>query len=263
MGRPALVLCLVFSVLAAKAAPALGTRAKNADGASMVTLPRSSYQAVTAKASEPTRNVPPFRMDRTPVTNEAFLAFVRSHPAWQRDRASRLVTDERYLGQWSGPVTLGPEAPPRAPVVGVSWFAAGAYCAARGAALPSEAEWEIAAAASPKDRDGRRDPAWRQTVLDWYARPNPPRLPDVGKGRPNYWGIHDLHGLVWEWVSDFGASMLVGKSARLCGGGAVGAVDPLDYPAFLRAAFRSSLEGRMTTTNLGFRCAADAEGGAS
>jgi formylglycine-generating enzyme required for sulfatase activity len=242
----------------------LGARAAQSERASMATLPAGTYRAMTVKKEgEPARPVPAFRIDRTPVTNEAFLAFVRAHPAWQRDRVSRLVADDRYLGQWEGPTALGPDISPRAPVVGVSWFAAGAYCAARGARLPSEAEWELAAAASPKERDGRRDPLWRQTVLDWYARPNPPRLPDVGQDAPNYWGIHDLHGLVWEWVSDFGASMLVGKDARLCGGGALDAVDPLDYPGFLRAAFRSSLEGRTTTTNLGFRCADGAVGGAS
>jgi formylglycine-generating enzyme required for sulfatase activity len=259
MRRLAVALCLVVPVF--PLLPVLPALAR--DRGPMVTVSGASYRAVTAKSSEPTRSVPPFRMDRTPVTNEAFLAFVQSHPAWQRDRVPRLVADERYLGHWASPVALGPEAPPQAPVVGVSWFGAGAYCASRGARLPSEAEWEIAAAASPRERDGRRDPVWRQTVLDWYARPNPPRLPAVGGSGANYWGIQDLHGLVWEWVSDFGASMLIGKDARLCGGGAQGAVDPLDYPAFLRAAFRSSLEGRMTTTNLGFRCARDAAGGAS
>lgn len=266
MRRAVLTLCFALPaipVLAARPAPAVGTRAEADADASMATLPRTSYRAVTAKASAPMQEVPAFRMDRTPVTNESFLTFVVAHPAWQRDRVSRLLADERYLGQWASPVALGPEAPPRAPVVGVSWFAARAYCASRGARLPSEAEWETAAAASPHDRDGRRDPVWRQTLLDWYARPNPPRLPDVGKDVANTWGIHDLHGLVWEWVSDFGASMLIGKDARLCGGGAQGAIDPLDYPAFLRAAFRSSLEGRMTTTNLGFRCTRDAAGGAS
>ena len=251
MRSPLVAICLLFPAVVVRAAT---------PGVSMAAVPGGSYRAVTVKASEPTREVAPFLMDRTPVTNEAFLGFVRAHPAWQKDRVSRLLADQRYLGQWAGPLALGPEAPPQAPVVGVSWFAAGAFCADRGARLPSEAEWELAAAASPKDRDGRRDPAWRQTVLDWYARPNPTRLPDVGQDAPNYWGIHDLHGLVWEWVSDFGASMLVGKEARLCGGGALGAADPLDYPAFLRAAFRSSLEGRTTTTNLGFRCVEDAAG---
>jgi formylglycine-generating enzyme len=220
-------------------------------------LPAGSYQAVTARKDQPAVAVAPYRFDREPVTNAAFLTFVRGNPAWQRGRVPALAADENYLGSWREPLVLGPNAPPRAPVVGVSWFAARAYCGAAGGRLPTEAEWELAGAASPTERDGRRDPTWRQTLLDWYARPNPATLPDVGGGRPNVWGISDLHGLVWEWVNDFGASMLAGDDARLCGGGANGAIDPLDYPAFLRAAFRSSLEGRTTTRNLGFRCAYD------
>jgi formylglycine-generating enzyme required for sulfatase activity len=69
-----------------------------------------------------------------------------------------------------------------------------------------------------------------------------------------------MHGLVWEWVSDFSASMLVGADARLCGAGAASAFDPTDYPAFLRAAFRSAVQARTTTSNLGFRCAAGPAG---
>ncbi len=223
-------------------------------------LPGGSYQAVTARKEQPAVTVAPYRLDRAPVTNAAFLAFVRDNAAWRRDRVAALVADGGYLAGWSEPLALGPNAPPHAPVVGVSWFAARAYCAARGGRLPSEAEWELAAAASPTARDGRRDPAWRQTLLDWYARPNPPTLPDVGQRAANLWGLQDLHGLVWEWVNDFSASMLVGDEARLCGAAANGAIDPLDYPAFLRAAFRSSLEGRTTTSNLGFRCAYDGGG---
>jgi len=257
VGR-ALIAALVFFIAVAGAwRPALGRAGIRPEPAA---LPGGRYQAVTARKEAPAVTVAPYRLDRQPVTNAAFLAFIREDSAWRRDRVTALAADGGYLAAWSEPLALGPNAAPRAPVVGVSWFAARAYCAARGGRLPTEAEWVLAAAASPRERDGRRDPAWRQTVLDWYARPNPATLPDVGRGRPNVWGLSDLHGLVWEWVNDFGASILVGDEARLCGGGANGAIDPLDYPAFLRAAFRSSLEGRTTTSNLGFRCAYDGGG---
>jgi formylglycine-generating enzyme required for sulfatase activity len=230
----------------------------------MVTVTGGVYRAPTLARAEPARPVASFRLSRFPVTNADFLAFVAVNPSWQRDQVSPLVADDGYLRQWSGPLALGPESPAHAPVTGVSWFAARAYCAAAGGRLPTEAEWELAAAASPTERDGRRDPAWRRTLLDWYARPNPARLPDVGGGAPNAWGLRDMHGLVWEWVSDFSASMLVGNDARLCGAGAAASADPLDYPAFLRAAFRSAVQAKTTTPNLGFRCAAPADpGGAS
>jgi formylglycine-generating enzyme required for sulfatase activity len=77
--------------------------------------------------------------------------------------------------------------------------------------------------------------------------------------------VHDLHGLVWEWVLDFNGAML-GTDARksgdrdritVCGGGSVAASDTTDYASFMRVAFRSSLRADYTTHNLGFRCAAD------
>jgi formylglycine-generating enzyme required for sulfatase activity len=240
------------------AATALLVLAAPAVARDMAPVAGGVYRAVTTKAAdEPPRTVAPFRLDRYPVTNADFAAFVAAHPSWRRDRVSPQLADAAYLASWASAVDAGSGAPARAPVVEVSWFAARAYCAAEGARLPSEAEWEIAAAASPTARDGRRDPAWRQRLLSWYAQPNPARLPEVGRGVANAWGIHDLHGLVWEWVSDFSASMLVGADANLCGAAAAGAIDPDDYPAFLRAAFRSAVQARTTTRNLGFRCARD------
>jgi formylglycine-generating enzyme required for sulfatase activity len=205
-------------------------------------------------------SMPAFRLDITPVTNAEFLAFVRAHPEWRLDRVARVRAEEGYLSHWAGPLDLG-SAVPNQPVTHVSWFAARAYCAADGGRLPTEAEWELAAAASATEPDARRDPAFVQQLLDWYSVPTPERLPDVG-GEPNLWGVRDLHGLVWEWVEDFNAT-LVGddrdpnSDARFCGGGALSSANPEDYAAFVRFAFRSSLRGGFTVANLGFRCAED------
>jgi len=133
---------LTIGMAAALGAPL----AAAADGPSMIALPAATYRAVTAKATEPAKAVAPYRLDRVPVTNAEFLAFVEANPSWRRDRAPAVVADDHYLAGWSGPLTLGSQAPAQAPVVGVSWFAARAYCASRGARLPSEAEWELAAA---------------------------------------------------------------------------------------------------------------------
>ena len=40
------------------------------------------------------------------------------------------------------------------------------------------------------------------TVLGWYAKPSPEKLPAAGSGRANFLGARDLHGLVWEWVDE-------------------------------------------------------------
>ncbi len=109
-----------------------------------------------------------FWLDRLPVTNAEFLAFVQAHPRWRRGTLPRLFADESYLAHWAGPTTLGPAALPEQPVVRVSWFAAKAYCAARGARLPTETEWELAAAASPTRPDGRDEPGYHEQLLNWY-----------------------------------------------------------------------------------------------
>ncbi len=214
-----------------------------------------------------TVDVARFLLDRRPVTNGEFLAFVRSHPEWRRDRAPRLFVDSQYLVHWRGPTSLGPAARSAQPVTSVSWFAAKAYCEAHGARLPSWYEWEFAAAADETSPDARRDPAWRQRVLDWYARPSSTPLQEVGRAPANYYGVHDLHGLVWEWVLDYNALLVSNDSreqdgadrAKFCGEGALSTADRENYAVLMRIAFLSSLEASYTTTNLGFRCAAEAQ----
>ena len=80
---------------------------------------------------------------------------------------------------------------------------------------------------------------------------------------PNVQGVYDMHGLIWEWVEDFNASIMTGESRAdvaldrnlFCGGGSASAADPGDYAAFMRYAFRGSLQAKYTIRNLGFRCA--------
>jgi formylglycine-generating enzyme required for sulfatase activity len=209
-----------------------------------------------------------FYLDATPVTNAEFLDFVSAHPEWRRDRVPRLFADEGYLKHWGATDALGGEVRPASPVTNVSWFAAKAYCAARAARLPSEREWELAALASENARDASADPAFVARILDFYARPAlAASLSDVGAGKPNLYGVYDLHGLVWEWIYDFSASLVAVDSRekgeadrnRFCGATGASAQSPSDYAAFMRVAFRSSLEASYTTSRLGFRCAADLE----
>jgi formylglycine-generating enzyme required for sulfatase activity len=212
--------------------------------------------------------VPAFALDRRPVTNGQFLEFVRTSPGWRRDRVARLFADEGYLAHWATPTSLGEWVTPDQPVTRVSWFAARAYCEARGKRLPTEDEWELAAAAGAHGPDGRAEPGFRERILAWYARPARASAPRAGRGAPNFWGVSDLHGVIWEWVLDFNGAIVTGDArddasagtSRFCGAGALAAGDKEDYPGFMRAAFRSSLQARYTTAGLGFRCARDVEG---
>lgn len=205
-----------------------------------------------------------FALAVEPVTNAEFAAFVGESPRWRRDRVDALFADAGYLGDWEGPATPGASVLPDAPVTRVSWYAARAYCQARGGRLPTEAEWELAAAASETAWDARDDSAFLARLLAWYGTPTPARIPAVG-GPPNRWGARDLHGLVWEWVDDFNATFVSTDARgtggegtlRFCGGSAAGAAGTGDYASFMRTAFRASLSAASTVRNLGFRCAWD------
>jgi formylglycine-generating enzyme required for sulfatase activity len=212
--------------------------------------------------------IAPFELMVHPVTNAQFLAFVTRHPEWRRGSAPVIFAEARYLSHWSGPLSLGAAALPAQPVTQVSWFAAQAYCEAEGARLPTWSEWEYAAAADATRVDARKDPAWRERILAWYAKPSGTPLDVVGAAAPDVHGVHDLHGLVWEWVEDY-AAMLVSADNRqqadpdllkFCGAGALSTDDRENYAVLMRIAMLSALEADDTTGNVGFRCARDVSG---
>ncbi|GAA3706984.1 formylglycine-generating enzyme family protein [Oceanisphaera sediminis] len=227
----------------------------------MAELPGGVVRPLYLTKDSPLTPVAPFWLDTTPVTNRQFADFVRRHPRWQRNRAVALFVEPQYLSHW-GPNGPQPEQLEQ-PVTHVSWFAAGAYCQARGKRLPTVAEWEFAAQASQLAANGSREPGYTRRILSWYARPTTATLPKVGQSPANYWHIQDLHGLVWEWTRDFNSSLVTGESrgdstldqGLFCGSAATGSADPSDYAAFMRFGFRSSLKAPYTLGNLGFRCA--------
>lgn len=219
------------------------------------------YRTTNDQPGEPVRA---FWLMTRPVTNGELLDFVRAHPQYRRDSIASVLAEPRYLSHWQGPLELGPNARASQPVTHVSWFVARAFCEAHGMRLPLEAEWEIAAAAPRAKRGTSRARAQRRAQLEWYAAPRG-ELPDVPHAPANAYGVHDLHGVIWEWVEDFNNAVALGdtrdssgaSSERFCGGGALRARDVDDYVAFMRLAMRSSLQAPYTTALLGFRCAAD------
>ncbi|MEO6410084.1 MAG: formylglycine-generating enzyme family protein [Burkholderiaceae bacterium] len=245
--------------------------AGSAGAADYARLPGGSFESVLPQGAVPTASVAvaiaPFAMRTQPVSAGEFLAFVRTHPQWQRGRAPSVLADKRYLIDWHTPLELGAAHSPDQPVVNVSWFAAKAFCASEGARLPSWLEWEYAASADATRTDARADPQWRARILAWYAQPGSAALPAVG-GVPNAYGVRDLHGTVWEWVDDFNALFIAGDSRtqgdpdtlKFCGAGALSVIDRDSYAVLLRIALLSSLGAADTTGNLGFRCARPIDG---
>ncbi|MBK8098662.1 MAG: formylglycine-generating enzyme family protein [Planctomycetes bacterium] len=206
--------------------------------------------------------VPAFALERRPVSNAQFLAFVGRHPQWRRSAVRRLFADERYLANWASDLDPGADRLQH-PVTEVSWFAARAYASWHGRRLPTIAEWERAAA---EPLVGGKDVT--RAVLDWYGRGGGNGPGPLGGGQHNDLGLRDIHGLCWEWVLDFASAMVTGDArgdsdlqrALSCGAGAANSARPEDYAAFMRLAMRSSLRAATTGRNLGFRCAADAGG---
>jgi formylglycine-generating enzyme required for sulfatase activity len=203
-----------------------------------------------------------FAIDRRTVSNADFARFVLDHPEWRRDRVARVFADPGYLQHWSSPTGAGKSIDAQ-PVTQVSWFAAKAYCEARGARLPSWYEWEFVAAASESVPDARADPQWRQSILDWYARPATAGLPAAGSAHPNYYGVRDVHGIVWEWVLDLGSMMVSADNReqgdpdlkRFCGTGALTMEEKENYAMLMRVATLSSMQASYTSSTMGFRCA--------
>lgn len=243
----------------------LSTSALAADVDTWVRLPgHPAFNSVLRWPDQPDGvAVQPFELMRTPVSNGDFLRFVLHNPTWQRGAVPELFAERRYLEHWSGPVQLGDQVRAMQPVTRVSWFAADAYCRHLGARLPTWVEWEYAAAADATRDDARADPAWREAILAWYSRPSSAALPDVGQGTATRAGVHDLNGLVWEWVDDH-ASMLVAADNRkqgdpdvlaFCGAGALSTDDRENYAVLMRIAMLSALDAADVTGNLGFRCA--------
>jgi formylglycine-generating enzyme len=252
------------------------TAAAQADGsaektpAGMARIPAGVYVPLykTSGAAD-ALDVQSFYLDTHPVTNAQFLEFVSANPSWRRSQAKRIFADESYLRHWSADLDLGPlgEIIKNSPVTNVSWFAALAYGKWRGKRLPSLAEWESAALAGLDGPDGRADANYNQRILRWYSKPAGRLLPPVGSTFKNFWGIYDMHGLVWEWVADFNTALVTGDSRgdtglerqSFCGGGSVNASDFQNYAAFMRYALRSSLRANYCVPTVGFRCAGDTE----
>lgn len=230
----------------------------------MVLIPSGKYIPFFKEDTKPLA-IKPFYIDIYPVTNKEFLEFIKANPKWQRSKIKKIFADDSYLKHWENDLELGVKVDESSPVTNVSWFAANAYAEWKGKRLPTLSEWEYAASASEDSPDGIKEEKFKRQILEWYSKPTAEKLPVIGNREANYYGVYDMHGLVWEWVEDFNSVMISGESRGgmaaernfFCGSGSIGTADPGDYAAFMRFAMRSSLKGNYSVNNLGFRCAKD------
>jgi iron(II)-dependent oxidoreductase len=223
-----------------------------------------------------------YRIDRLPVTNGDYMAFVEDGGYTRAE----LWTDEGWA--WRG--SAHAERPlfwtgdgrerrfdrrdpiePSLPVMHVSWFEADAYARWAGKRLPTEAEWEKAAAWGPDAREARRypwgdePPTTERANLDQLAfGPLPAGCHPEGASA---YGVLGMLGDAWEWTgSNFGgypgfrpypyreySEAFFGSDYKVLRGGSWAT-----RPTVARNTFRNWDLPQRRQIFSGFRCAQDA-----
>jgi gamma-glutamyl hercynylcysteine S-oxide synthase len=235
------------------------------------------------------QDLPPFLIDRVPVTNGQMTDFIadggyRRPELWTADgwewREREAVELPRYWSCDDGVHivrSFGEEAPvdPALPVCHVSWFEADAYARWAGKRLPTEAEWEKAAAWDPESGQSRPHP--------WGGQPASERVANLGqlafgpapsgayRCGESPCGMRQAAGDVWEWTSspfegytgfrafpyrEYSEEFFGGPYRVLRGGSWA------TQPEAVSNTFRNWDYPQRRQIFAGFRCAADAEEGA-
>jgi len=213
----------------------------------------------------------PFYMGKFEVTNSQYALFDKTHRAG-------------YISVYNKDQSRRGEAANREnqPVIRVKWKEATAFCnwlsqkTGRKFSLPTEAQWEYACRAGT-DTDmsyGGRDDDFSQyanladeRINSLTPRDSPRWIPsvkgvndgavvttDVGRYKPNAWGLHDMHGNVSEWTSSaykpypYKSGRDTGDGAKVVRGGSF-----YDRPKRARSAFRLSYPEWQGVFNVGFR----------
>ena len=193
-----------------------------------------------------------FVMDRDEVTNARYQACVAKGAC----TAPTLPSSSTRARYFDDPAFAD------YPVIFVSWMQARAFCAFAGGRLPTEAEWERAAAGS----DAPRTYPWGDSPPDCAKANYAPCVGDtdrVGRrlaGQSPY-GALDMAGNVWEWTADwYDAAYYRTSPSQDPSGPATGSLKVMrggcwaSGESTLRTTCRKASLPASWAPNVGFRC---------
>lgn len=213
------------------------------------------WEAAAKRFHDHPINIKRFFIDRTPVTNRQFKAFIDATHYHPKD-------DANFLKDWANGIY--PDGWADRPVTWVSIEDARAYAAWAGKRLPNEWEWQYSA----QGADGRLYPWGNDWRADAVPTPNKGRnlLPPAPVGDhpegASPFGVLDLVGSVWQWTNEFQDEHT--RAAIVRGGSAYQPQGSIWYfPQAYRNDQHSKLllmsPGRDRSGSIGFRCVADAQ----
>lgn len=145
-----------------------------------------------------------FKVSATVVTQRVWLQIMNTRPwqHWQSKREPNVVAGDSY------------------PAVYISWFDAVVFCEELNLLfpkkqasyrLPTEAEWDFACYGAANKANKLRVSAVNEVAWCSQNCENEQYAHVVAAKQPNLFGLHDMHGNVWEWCQD---SQLERKSVR-------------------------------------------------
>ena len=203
-------------------------------------------------------------IDLFEVTNEKYLEFVEQTGHRPALDASCETPNCKKGNLWDG--NSFPKRVRNQPVTQVNWYDADAYCKWRGKRLPTEAEWEKAARGPVGNKYpwGNSSPKGRATYQrKWRGVYT---MTDVGSYSTgvSVYGVFDMSGNVWEWVSDWYSrkhySYIAKENPQGPAEGEFKVVRGgswVNYPDTLRSAGRRWSRPEVLFNDTGFRCAKD------